>query len=185
MRSLSEANQLMMSKRTTEENIRNSAAAHDAVRGKTYTHEESCRRAISRQNNFTVSKLSPYERAIAKELSLHGIKFIPQKAIDKYNVDFAVFDSIALEIFGGGWHSGGYHRSVFDERSKKIFDCGYTMVICWVGFSYEFIPSAIVDYLVTLNNILCSDPSSRCKHYVIRCDGETSAIGSSDLNYIT
>ena len=186
MRTSAEANKLMMAHRTPEENARNVAAAHNAIRGKSYTHEEACHRAACREHSFSFARLtSPYERAIAEELLARKIHFVPQKAIDKYNVDFAVFDNIALEVFGGGWHSSGRHKRVFDERSKKIFDCGYTLVICWVGFHYEFLPAVIVDYLVSLNDILCSDPTAGCKHYVIRCDGNTTTIGGSDLDYIT
>lgn len=184
MRTPTEANQLMMSKRTVEENMRNTQAAHNAIRGKTYTHKELCQRAISRERIFT-QFASPYERQIANELSRRGIKFTPQKAVDKYNLDFAIFDSIAFEVFGGGWHAYGRHRARFEDRSKKLFDSGYTIVICWVGFNYEFIPSAIVDYLIALNKVLCSNPSSRGKHYMIRGDAQPSTFGSSKLNYLT
>ena len=184
MRTPAEANQLMMSKRTVEENTRNVQAAHNAIRGKTYTHEELCQRAISKEHTFTQFG-SPYERQIADELNRRRIQFVPQKAVDKYNIDFAIFDSIAFEVFGGGWHAYGRHGARFKERSKKLFDSGYTIVMCWVGFNYEFIPSAIVDYLIALNEILCSDPSTRCKHYMIRGDAQPSTIGSSELNYLT
>lgn len=184
MRSSAEANQLMMCNRTREENVSNVQAAHNAIRGKTYTHKELCQRAISRERTFTQFR-SPYERQIAEELTNRGVKFIPQKAVDKYNIDFAIFDSIALEVFGGGWHAYGRHGARFEERSKKLFNSGYTIVMCWVGFNYEFIPSAIVDYLISLNKILGSNPSTRCKHYMIRGDAQSSAIGSSELNYLT
>lgn len=184
IRGRTEANQLMMSKRTSDENARNSRAAHDAVRGKTYSHEELCKRAFTREQTFT-EFTSPYERAIADELTNRGIKFIPQKAIDKYNIDFAVFDNIALEVYGGGWHAYGSAAARFNERSKKIFDSRYTIVLCWIGFNYEFIPSAIVDYLISLNDILSSDPTSRGKHYMIRGDGERCTIGNSNLDYIS
>lgn len=184
IRNNAEANRLMMSKRTTEENARNVEAAHDAVRGKRRPHEKLCNRARTVERNFSGFS-STYERAIADEFSKRGIKFIPQKAVDKYNVDFAVFDNIAFEVYGGGWHSTGRAKARFSERSKKLFDCGYTIVICWVAGGCAFIPSAIVDYLISLNEKLCSDPSARGQHYVIRCDGEASSIGCTNLNYIT
>jgi predicted DNA-binding protein YlxM (UPF0122 family) len=179
-----EANQLMMSKRTREENIKNTINAHNAIKGKHHTHKELCHRAISREKSFK-RFVSFYESEIAKELSKRGIDYIPQKAVDIYNVDFCVFGNIALEVFGGGWHTSGKHKAKFFERSKKIFDSGYTIVICWITNNTYFIPTAIADYLVALNDILRSDPASRCKHYVIRGDGKTSAIGSKNLEYFS
>lgn len=184
IRGSTEANQLMASKRTAAENARNIRAAHDAVRGKPRSHKELCKRATTRQNAFT-SYGSPYERDIADELSNRGIKFVPQLAVDKYNIDFAIWDNIAFEVFGGNWHAKGRHRARFDKRSEKLFDSGYTIVICWIGFNHRFSPTAIVDYLVTLNDILRSDPSSSRKHYVIGGDGKPCSVGRSDLNYIT
>lgn len=178
------ANQLMMENRTPEEHMRNVANAHEAIKGKRYTHEELCQRAISRQNSFSEFS-SDYEFAIADELSERGIKFTPQYAIDKYNVDFAIFDNIALEVYGGGWHAGGRAARRFDTRSKKIFDSGYTLVLCWAVARFNFVPSRIVDYLISLNDILSSDPSFGCKHYVIRGDGKPTSLGSSNLDYIT
>lgn len=184
IRGQTEANQLAMSKRTPEENRRNTRAAHDAVRGKPRSHKELCKRALTRQNTFT-SFASSYEQDIADELTNRGIKFVPQLAIDKYNIDFAIGGSIAFEVFGGNWHAYGRHRARFDERSKKLFDSGYTIVICWIGFNHRFSPSGIADYLISLNEILRSDPSASCKHYVIGGDGKPCSVGSSNLNYTT
>lgn len=186
IRSNSEASQLVMSKRTAEERSRNVKAAHDAVRGKSKTHKELCKRSIAKQNAF-VDFTSVYEQDIANALTEKGIEFIPQLAIDKYNVDFGIGNNIALEIYGGGWHASGRAAARFDERSEKLFRCGYTIVICWIGTSFNrrFIPSTIADYLITLSEKLSSDPSARCKHYVIGSDGKPSAIGQKRLNYIS
>jgi len=184
MRTVPEANKLMMSKRTKEENIKNTRKAQDAVRGKTYTHEEKCYRAICLENiGMSNVNVSAYEILVAKELTKRGIKFISQKAIDCYNVDFCIFDNIVLEIFGGGWHSSKSNSIGFSKRSKKIFDSGYTIVICWV--IKDFIPSTIVDYVISLNQILCSNPTASSKHYVIGSNGKTSITGSKNLKYIT
>lgn len=184
IRGSAEANKLMMSKRTAEENARNVRAAHDAVRGKAKSHEQLCKAALNRQASFA-SFGSPYEQDIADELTHRGIQFVPQLAVDKYNIDFAIGDNIAFEVFGGNWHAKGRHRARFDERSKKLFDSGYTIVICWVGFNHRFSPAAIADYLISLNDILRTNPASRCKHYVIGGDGKPCSVGSSNLNYIT
>lgn len=186
IRSQTEANQLMMSKRTSEENSRNVKSAHDAVRGKPKTHEELCKRSITRQNSFDVFE-SVYEEDIANALTEKGVEFIPQLAIDKYNIDFGIENDIALEIYGGGWHANGRAAVRFDERSEELFRRGYTIVVCWIGTSFNrrFIPSSIADYLVALSEKLSSDPSARCKHYVIGSDGKPSPVGQNRLNYIS
>ena len=99
VRGQTEANQLMMSKRTIEENLHNVRAAHNAVRGKPRPREQKLKTAISRQANFTGYR-SPYERDIANELIKRNIEFVPQFAIDIYNIDFAIGDNIAFEVAG-------------------------------------------------------------------------------------
>ncbi|WP_420805188.1 helix-turn-helix domain-containing protein [Bavariicoccus seileri] len=185
MRGQTLANQIMMAKRTKQENIRNSSAAHDAIRGKPKSRQTLLKKANTVQKRALFR--SRDEILISDELSKRGIPFVPQKAIDIYNIDIAVFDNIALEVYGGGWHGTGRHKSRFEKRSKKIFDSGFTIVVCWTGdkSGREFLPSRIVDYLVALNNILRSDPTSRCKHYVIGSDANPIGLGSSNLNYIT
>lgn len=184
IRSSSEANKISASCRTPEENAALVKSAHEAIKGKTYSNEELRKRAISRQNTFSCFT-SPYEKAIANELTHKGIDFIPQFAIDKYNIDFAIWDNIALEVYGGGWHTTGRAALRFDDRSKKIFDSGRSIVICWCTNSSAFNAAAVTEYLITLNKILCSDPASRCRHYVIGGDGNVSTIGCDKLNYIS
>lgn len=184
IRGQTEANQLSMSQRTPEEKARNAQSAHDAIRGKSYSRQELCERASKRQKSFT-SFDSPYEIAIANELRCRGIKFIPQLAVDKYNIDFAIGNYIAFEVFGGHWHSQGRAAARFDDRSKHIFSTDRAIVICWFSLNTISNIPAIVDYLISLDKVLCSDPAARCKHYVIGSDGKPSAIGSSKLNYIT
>ena len=184
IRSCSEANKISASNRTPEENAALAEAAHNAVRGKPIPYERLVKRAFSIQASFTDYK-SPYERAIAAELRHRGINFVPQLAVDKYNIDFALWDNIAFEVYGGGWHAKGRHAARFDERSKKLFDSGYAIVICWVNFNTMFSPSGIVDYLVSLHDVLGANPAALRKHYVIGSDGKPCATGSSNLHYVS
>lgn len=184
IRGCSESQKLRFAHATKSEKLVITEAAHKAVRGKPQSHERLCKRALTVQRKFSGFS-SFYEQDVADELARRGIKFIPQFAIDKYNVDFSLWDNIALEIYGGGWHSTGRAAARFDQRSKEIFSHGYAIVICWITMSTRFSPSGIVDYLVSLNEVLRSDPSARCKHYVIGCNGEPGAIGKEHLHYVT
>lgn len=181
-RGQTEANRLMMKSRTSEENARNVIAAHNAVRGKRRSTEELIKRAKTKESMTVFT--SDFERAIAKELTDRGIDFTPQKAVYKYNIDIAIGDDIALEVFGGGWHGVGRHAARFTERSKYLFDAGYTVVICWTSFG-EFTPTAIADYLIQLRDELRSNPSSARKHYVILGDGQLTTVGANNLDYVT
>ena len=184
IRGQTQANQLMMSKRTPEQNQKFTQAAHDSVRGKPHSYERLCRKAQNVQRNFTEFK-SPYESDLADELTRLGIEFVPQLAVGKYNIDFGIGDNIALEVYGGGWHSSGRARARFNERSEYLFNCGYAIIICWALFSIRFDAAAIAEYIIALSDKLRSDPSARCKHYVIGCDGKPSSVGQSHLDYKT
>lgn len=184
VRGSSEANKLTASKRSPEEKRLYAQSAHDAVRGKSQSEETLCKRAKGVQRNFRTFA-SPYEADIAEHLTLRGVEFVPQLAVGRYNLDFGISDHIALEVFGGGWHAGGRHALRFSKRSKYLFDRGYTIVICWITLKERFDPSAVADYIVRLRDVLRSDPTTRCKHYVIGANGEPSAIGQSKLDYFT
>lgn len=77
-------------------------AAHAAVRGSKRSHEELVRRAQTRER--TGSNSSFYEDQAAEILDFAGIPYIRQKAIGKYNVDFALPERmVVLEVKGGGY----------------------------------------------------------------------------------
>lgn len=182
IRGRAEANKLTATKRTPEEKRRYVQAAHDAITGKPQSYETLCKRAATVQRHFSGFS-SPYEADVAEHLTLAGVEFVPQLAVDCYNLDFGISGNIALEIFGGGWHSSGRHADRFNKRSKHLFDRGYTIVICWITLKERFDPAAIANYIVSLQNVLRSDPTARCKHYVIGADGKPSTVGQNKLKY--
>lgn len=185
-RSIKEATQTFLAQASPEYLKNRVKGANAAIRGSTQTEEHRAKIASFYERNPT-AKTSFLERAISEELTKLGVVFTPQKAVGRYNVDIALTEqSIALEIFGGHWHASGSHATSFERRSKYLFDSGWTIIVCWVSFtSSEFIPSAIADYAIGLQEILSRNPSSRCKHYVIRGDGKPSTMFRTYLKYIT
>ena len=175
------ANRIMMATRTTEENRRNSANAHAAVRGVPQTKEH--RHKIAKTREAHPFMVAPSEIILADELRKRNIAVIPQKAIGSYNVDVAITESrIAVEIFGGCWHSFGSHARRFRKRTDYILNHGYAVVIIWVNRDYPLSKGAI-EYLVTLNNKISTEKTLRSQEHVLRGDGNPSGIGQTNLKY--
>lgn len=178
-RGRSESMYVRMASLTTEQRKSLTLSAHNAVRGRKRTHQELVKRAKSKEG--VILNTSTYERQLCVELVKRGFPFIAQKAVDKYNIDFLIFDTIAFEIFGGGWHFSGGHAIRFRNRDKLLRDSGYVPVYCVVSHK-RFDPIAICDYLVGLRDILRQNPASRSEQYVIRGSGDTSTTISSKFN---
>lgn len=192
-RSVTGANQLMMSKRTPEENMRNAQAAHDAIRGVRYTAaqvlagtargayvptaEQMCERAQRREGTVTTFAT---ELLYAAWLRLRGVEFIQQKAIGPYNCDIAA-GQVAIEIFGGNWHGGGYHAEMFAERAQYIIDQGWLLVIVWVDQSHQRLTEASADYLAVLIEEANRDPSLRGQLRMVWGDGQEVPTGDREL----
>ena len=150
LRSRSEAISLMLRNRTPEEKIKYSEAAHKAVKGKKYTLEELEYRSKCYQSNPKL--ISPYESAIAQELVNLGVTVAQQFSISKYNVDILAGGLIAVEIYGGGWHSSRDHS----VRDKYILDQGFDRFTIWVGCQHHlFDPVRCADQIVAFLNFRC------------------------------
>ena len=66
-------------------------------------------------------------------LVARGITFVPQRAVAQYNIDLAIGDSIAVEVFGGGWHGYGRHAARFEERTRYLLSHGWHQVVIWIN----------------------------------------------------
>jgi very-short-patch-repair endonuclease len=182
-RNRSEAMFLRMAQSSSEERARLSDAAHAAVRGKRYTFEERCNRAISREIHGNVGKVSRIENRFIAEMEVLGYPCIPQKAIGPYNVDIALAEvPVVVEIFGGNWHAVGYHNRVYRERFDYIFNSGYQSVIIWVIRDYPLEDGAI-QYVISLADKISRGETVIGKEKVIRGDGNITTTGCTQLNY--
>lgn len=176
-RSVAEANQLMVAKRSPEENLRNVQAAHAAVRGSRHTFEQRCARA---QALHGAVPTNAYELLYAAWLRLRGVEVVHQYAIGPYNCDLAA-DPVAVEIFGGHWHGVGRHAETFLERSRYILDQGWALVVVWVNQRAQGLTEASADYLVAFIEETRRDPSLRGEYRVIWSDGEDVTGSRGDL----
>lgn len=184
VRSRSEANRIRMSRLSPADRSDLARAAHDAVRGVKRSDEEILKRSAARE--AVVAGSSQLEDAFAGFLADRGIEFVRQKAIGKYNVDFALTSCpVAVEIFGGGWHNSGRHASRHPERIEYLLSQSWSIVIIWATTRWgggSYFDQRCADYVVSLAKILSTRPSGRGQYHVIRGDGKYASVSSLESN---
>ena len=177
-----ETNRAMADARTPEENMQIMAAAHRASRGVPKTLEQRTKSAQTRE--FRKIGVSDSERALARMLKTRGIAAIPQKAIGPYNVDLAA-GTVAVEIFGGGWHAYGIHKRRTPERLRYILDEGWNLLIIWDLVGRWPIDDGGADYVAAFVEETSSDPAIRGQYRVIWGDGKAAATDGVDVDDLT
>ena len=107
-----------------------------------------------------------------------GLDVIPQKAIGPYNVDLAS-GTVAVEVFGGGWHGYGRHRRRAPERLRYILDEGWNLMVIWIIARRRApLHAAAADYVASFVELASGDPSIRGQHRVVWGDGqEVASVG--------
>lgn len=163
----SEANLLRMKRMTREERLALTARAHAAVRGSRHSEEHRSKIAASREGSFR----SPLEKELFEQLRSRGLTCTPNKAIGRYNVDVGVNEgSIAVEVFGGNWHSAPGHAGKFRKRCDYILDRGWLPVIVWIT-SFWPLESGAIEYIVSLSKRRCLGETLGRQEHVIRGTG--------------
>jgi very-short-patch-repair endonuclease len=179
-RSNADANRLMMTERTPEENARNSRAAHDAVRGTVMSWEQRCERAKKRHG--TPPALAT-ELLYAAWLRLRGHEVVHQHAMGPYNCDLTIpAAAVAVEVFGGNWHGTGKHAGMFAERAQYILDQGWLLVVVWVDQVKKRLAESSADYISSLAEQAGRDPSLRGQYRVVWGDGQVVATEGCQLD---
>lgn len=174
--SRSEAERRKWAKMTPDERARQVSAAHEAVRGMTRTDEDLFAKALTRER--TQSHATDEERMMVDWLADRGIESIAQKAVGKYNIDIAA-EPVAVELFGGGWHSHGFHRSRLPERTRYIADQGWNLLIIWTHKVHP-LGIEVTDEMVSYVERSRLDPSFRRQYRVVWGDGKLIAAGCVD-----
>ena len=99
---------------------------HEKIRGAHRSIEDLEKRAKTKQ--FTV-KLSKLEQTFLDAFQNAGINVVPQYAVSKFNIDFAITNrKIAIEIDGGHWHQSS--RKLAQDWQKETFlrEEGWTVI---------------------------------------------------------
>lgn len=152
--------------------------AHDAARGVKRTESELEARAITNQRKR--SHVHPGETALAEVLTEHGLSVVQQQACGRYNIDLAVNGTVAVELFGGGWHGHGRHLDRLPQRTKRIADAGWAQMFVWVVSHRPFSMTDVANDVIAYIESAGSDPASRREYRVIWGDGQLHAAGSVD-----
>ena len=182
-RNQSEAGIIRASAMTAEERSAQAAAAHDAVRGRIVPESEKIARSKGieqRAANGAVT-LSDGESAMFNWLINRGFNCTFQKSEWIYNLDIAISDNFAIEIFGGNWHAIKKRRIHEATRLEYLLSRGWNIVYIW---NTPVIPmdEICADKIVEFFNFASDNPSPRGKYWVIRGDGQVSTAASSDVN---
>jgi very-short-patch-repair endonuclease len=181
IRGRSEAERLKWSRMSAERRRNQVAAAHEAARGREVSWAEKCKRALTNERNLT--RAVPLESQLAKKLRKSGLNVTQQKAVGAYNIDVAInAPPVAVEIFGGGWHTSAEHAKRHFERTKYLFDCGWHVLIIWVDARRYPFGRGAYDYIISLTERFRSNPPARCEYRVILGNGEAAPAESSYLN---
>jgi len=182
LRSQTETNRALAAGRTPEENRAIMQAAQAAVRGRRQTPLHRARIAQTRERLQTHT--SEDEIFIAKLLSTRGLNPIPQKAIGPYNVDVAA-GTVAVEVFGGGWHAYGTHKRRTPKRLRYILNQGWNLVIIWNLRHRWPMTADAAGYIAAFVEEARCDPTIRGQYRVIWSDGQVVPSSDFDVDDLT
>ena len=171
-----EANKLRYRETTEEYRQALTRAAHEARRGE-MPHSQRCHYASSREKTGNHSHFGPGEAELASFLEQKGFRFVRQKAIDIYNVDFAI-GHVAVEVTcATSRYRGG--SAPANKRLKKILECGYSPIT--IEFSSIPVLTAYLDKIVSTINEACGLPPFEREYWVIRCYSKDYTIFRNEL----
>jgi very-short-patch-repair endonuclease len=181
IRSQSEAETLKWSRMSTRKRSAQVKAAHAAAKDRVVSDAEKIRRSISHEH--TLDHATPVELEFAGRLRKRELDVTPQRAVHFYNLDVAVnTPTIAVEIFGGGFHAYGEHLATHFRRTKHLLDLGWSVLIIWIDAKRYPLSVACDDYVVKFVEELSLNPSKRGEYRVIRGDGNPAPIRHTYLN---
>lgn len=178
-RNRSEQQLARMGRTTAEERRALAKAAHDAIRGKKVSHQ-----SLINRSNARCKTVSKYERQLMDMLTERGITTEPQLPIGPYNCDLAS-GSVAVEVFGGGFHWYGKHLASVEERFRYILNAGWNLLVVPVNAWGCELDSVVADYVAAYIKKANSDPSGRREYRVIWRSGECFTTGSLDDDHIS
>lgn len=156
-------------------------SAHAAVKGRVVPVAEKEARARTRQVNCSNASLVEFD--LRNMLLKLGFDSTPQRAVGTYNVDVAIErPAIAVELFGGGWHSVGRHRERFEERTKYLLDLNWSVIVVWLDARRHPLGVRCANHIADVANHLSRHPTERGQYRVILGNGNPAPVAESNLN---
>lgn len=180
IRGRAEANKAMMGELSEAEKAQRISAAHAAIRGRAANPDRLAKAAKTREG--LMLNVSEAEMQMVRWLRRRGCTGVAtQTAVGQYNIDITT-GSVAVEIFGGGWHAYGSHRKRAAKRLGKILDEGWNLMIVWVDRNRYPLSVEAADKVAAFVELTRRDPSIRGQYRVIWGDGEEAAVDGFDLD---
>lgn len=179
LRTNASANRLMMTQRTPEQHRAYTSRAHAANRGRPVRFEVLCRKAATLQR--LERNVSPAERLLALWLRDRGIDAVPQFAIGPYNADLGTYP-VAVEIYGGNWHTGGRHSSRAPKRLRYLFDQGWSVMVVYVDNRTMPLTERAADEVAAFVQQSRRNPTLGSQYRVIGGNGQPTPRYRLDVN---
>lgn len=173
IRTNSEATQLRVDRLSFAERKAITANANKAARGRKCSVAERVKKADTRE--LKQIGISPVEVLLAGMLRERGliVDIILQKAIGIYNIDIALEESrIAVEIYGGCFHTCKRHARREQERVPYILNAGWHLLIIWVDGKNHPVSVKTADYVIAFAQSIGRNEPARREYRVIWGDGE-------------
>lgn len=181
IRTQSQAEALKWSQMTDEQRHNQVSKAHDAVTGMVRTHEEMVARAKAREKITSEHHIGIGEPEFHEFLTNIGRPFTYQKAVDVYNIDFAI-GTIAVELTAATARYG-VSNTAQNERAEKLTNLGYKMLAVVIDDAETLIQCA-EDILAFIDEIDRLEPVSG-QYRVIRCRRQDYTIVTNDRGQFT
>ena len=176
-RTQSESESLKWEKMSKEKRLQQVKAAHIAATGRVRTIEEMSLSAKTKQKNLIMTGKG--EQYILNWFNKKGFDTIPQMAVNGYNIDIGIGDSIAVELLR---NPGNPFAKKSDKRKiENLTNLGWNVIYIWVARN-DILVETTLKNIIPIIKRTNSDPSFRGKYWVFRGTGELYSTSSSDLN---
>lgn len=171
----SEANYVRMSKMTSEERHSLVEKAHNARRGTTESEAVLIQKAIHKQSLSCF--FGPGENKFYEALCSAGFKPVRQKAVNIYNIDFAI-GSVAVELTIGTVKYQGRATNEL-KRIKKCTDLGYRFFL--IEAPSIDVLTRYIEQIISDLQVFCSNPPPAGQYWMIRCRAEKNSTFRNEL----
>lgn len=166
------------------------AAAHDAKRGKPEPEESRIKLALTRSQQLEGHHIGIGENEFAEFLTSRGIPFVRQYPINRYNIDFFIWDTIAVEL-----RCTAGNAILFPTQRKKIeYLLNRNTNIVYIGFSIlDTFVGNLENIIANLNEVRRLPPGL-CQYRMISCGakrytrfradrGQLSSVPAPEASY--
>lgn len=182
MRNSSEQERIKWSRMTAEKRANQVAAAHNATRNRVVPFEEMVIRAKSNEN--TTHHISQKEIMVRDLLIESGYDVVQQKAIGPYNADLTIH-SVAVEIYGGGWHFSGRHLARAQKRFRYFGNAGWHIFVLVIDNGRFPWRSETLKDIIAFIDLAGSNPSMRRQYRMIGGDGQFLTSGNLNDDHLS